>query len=232
MADAICSIEGCERPRSCRGWCNTHYERWRVHGTTDLLPPKPRPRRLDCTVDGCAVESQPSHGLCHRHYKADWYRRNRGRALAERAARKAAQSPDERQRRLQMHRDYYQRNRERALARHAARMESDLSFRLRKRERVARWKAENPDRRGQLARKSAARRYERLRSASVEPVDFSAILAEHGMTCHICDGPIQSRSDLHFDHVIPLAKGGPHSADNIRPSHARCNLRKGVRLIP
>ena len=62
-------------------------------------------------------------------------------------------------------------------------------------------------------------------------VDYVAILAEHGMTCHICREPIAGRADLHFDHVIPLAKGGPHHADNIRPSHALCNIRKGDRLM-
>lgn len=61
-------------------------------------------------------------------------------------------------------------------------------------------------------------------------MDYAAILAEHGMTCHICTGEIESLTDLHFDHVIPLARGGEHSAANIRPSHAVCNLRKGARI--
>jgi len=28
-----CSIEGCERPRKARGWCGTHWLRWRKHGS-------------------------------------------------------------------------------------------------------------------------------------------------------------------------------------------------------
>jgi 5-methylcytosine-specific restriction endonuclease McrA len=32
-----------------------------------------------------------------------------------------------------------------------------------------------------------------------------------------------------FDHVIPLAKGGPHSMDNVKLSHFGCNSRKGAR---
>lgn len=28
----MCSIEGCDRPAYCRGWCATHYQRWRRHG--------------------------------------------------------------------------------------------------------------------------------------------------------------------------------------------------------
>jgi len=34
--------------------------------------------------------------------------------------------------------------------------------------------------------------------------------------------------DLHFDHVVPLSKGGPHTTENIRPSHSTCNLKKGA----
>ncbi len=29
-----CKEPGCTRLRRARGWCNTHYERWRKHGTT------------------------------------------------------------------------------------------------------------------------------------------------------------------------------------------------------
>jgi hypothetical protein len=33
MADATCSIDECARKATRRGWCNTHYQRWRNHGT-------------------------------------------------------------------------------------------------------------------------------------------------------------------------------------------------------
>lgn len=35
LVDRICSIDGCKRPRRKRDWCNTHYQRWRRHGSTD-----------------------------------------------------------------------------------------------------------------------------------------------------------------------------------------------------
>lgn len=57
-----CSIPGCERPHEARGWCNTHYERWRQHGTTDLLRP------VYCSVSGCDRHPH-GHGLCERHYR-------------------------------------------------------------------------------------------------------------------------------------------------------------------
>jgi site-specific DNA-cytosine methylase len=30
-----CPIDGCDRPIQKRGWCNTHYQRWRTHGDVD-----------------------------------------------------------------------------------------------------------------------------------------------------------------------------------------------------
>jgi 5-methylcytosine-specific restriction endonuclease McrA len=82
--------------------------------------------------------------------------------------------------------------------------------------------------RGVLVRRQ---KVSRRKAAPGSPrVDYAAILEQHGMFCHICSMVIVDKSDLHFDHVIPLALGGPHSADNIRPSHAICNLRKGARV--
>ena len=60
-------------------------------------------------------------------------------------------------------------------------------------------------------------------------VDYAKILERDGMVCHICGGKIRNRRDLDFDHVVPLSKGGPHSEENVRPSHRRCNRRKGSR---
>lgn len=27
-----CTVEGCDKPINCRGWCSMHYWRWRTHG--------------------------------------------------------------------------------------------------------------------------------------------------------------------------------------------------------
>jgi 5-methylcytosine-specific restriction endonuclease McrA len=40
-----------------------------------------------------------------------------------------------------------------------------------------------------------------------------------------------SRSDLHFDHVIPRSWGGSSTAENVQLLCRRCNLRKGAGLV-
>lgn len=66
-------------------------------------------------------------------------------------------------------------------------------------------------------------------AAVVEPVDYAAIWErDHGI-CHIC-GLVVDLADLHYDHIIPLSKGGAHAMENIAVSHAICNLRKGAKI--
>lgn len=54
-ATVACSIEGCVKPASRRGWCHMHYYRWRMHGTTDDPYPALEARFLAKVnkTDGC-----------------------------------------------------------------------------------------------------------------------------------------------------------------------------------
>lgn len=60
-----CSIPGCTRGgKLSRGWCGTHYERWRKTGTTD----DPIREARFCSLDDC---NQPHYGLglCALHWR-------------------------------------------------------------------------------------------------------------------------------------------------------------------
>ena len=50
---------------------------------------------------------------------------------------------------------------------------------------------------------------------------------QHGH-CGICGDPLTG--EIHIDHVIPRALGGPDTLDNLQAAHAVCNLRKGATL--
>lgn len=45
VAQGTCSVEGCRTTgRVTRGWCSAHYERWRKHGSADVVREGGRPR--------------------------------------------------------------------------------------------------------------------------------------------------------------------------------------------
>lgn len=103
-------------------------------------------------------------------------------------------------------RDYYHRNIHKARA------------------KVQRWKRNNP------AKRSAQHYRERVRWATV-PQDlteqqWSAIKAAYGYRCAYC----RRHRRLTQDHVIPVSKGGQHTASNIVPACQSCNSSKGARL--
>lgn len=67
--------------------------------------------------------------------------------------------------------------------------------------------------------------------AVAEYVDYAEVFRQDKGICHICEqliteGVGQREQHLTFDHVISLAEGGQHTAENIKPAHARCNILK------
>jgi 5-methylcytosine-specific restriction endonuclease McrA len=114
----------------------------------------------------------------------------------------------------------------------------------RERDRAAAWRAANPeawknirDRAYEKAKgseavvRSAKTRQARVKSSTVGPVvSLKAVLDRHGMVCSICTKVIEHVLQLTYDHVIPLARGGAHTEENLRPAHRMCNSWKNDRL--
>jgi len=77
----------------------------------------------------------------------------------------------------------------------------------------------------------------------VEKYIDSDVIALYGNICHICNKEIDLfasrrsgigtnwQNGLHMDHVIPIVMGGSDTLQNVRPSHAICNIKKGRRLL-
>lgn len=61
----LCSVEACDKPAWSRGWCNNHYQRWRLYGDP-VAPSRARPRGT-CSVPGCSDPCN-GHGFCPSHY--------------------------------------------------------------------------------------------------------------------------------------------------------------------
>lgn len=58
-----CSVEGCKRPYQAKGYCVTHYRKWR-RGELDK-----KPRYRTCGEENCRKPAYRK-GYCEQHYSA------------------------------------------------------------------------------------------------------------------------------------------------------------------
>lgn len=180
-----------------------------------------------CSEEECRNRG-PRGGICKKCARRAHYKANRGHELATMKAWREKNYEHDKARQ----KAWYDANTDYFKAKYLANRDMLLT---RKRE----WRAANPGAETHHSRawrkrnpeKWALRNRENQRRRRGDAVvDYAAILTEHGMACHICSGEIDSLADLHFDHVLPLARGGAHAEDNIRPAHALCNMRKGAKI--
>ena len=75
-----------------------------------------------------------------------------------------------------------------------------------------------------------AKRRALLRGAKVEQVDYDTIYLRDKGVCGIC-GSVICRGEMTLDHIIPLSRGGEHSAVNAQVAHLSCNSSKGNKLM-
>jgi hypothetical protein len=68
------------------------------------------------------------------------------------------------------------------------------------------------------------------------------VLSTYGTDCYLCGSPIDLSASrrcgspgwelgLHIEHYVDIALGGPDTLENVRPSHAKCNLTKKPRQM-
>lgn len=80
------------------------------------------------------------------------------------------------------------------------------------------------------------RRRRKLKAAGGERISRRAIYERDKWMCQLCRKPIDvalkapDPGSASLDHVIPLARGGKHSAANLQAAHLRCNLRKSANV--
>lgn len=97
-------------------------------------------------------------------------------------------------------------------------------------------------RRNSAQRKAAkhrqkVRRRARVRGNEYERYTFEQVIELYGTICYLCNLEIDMeaprncigdnwQNGLHIDHVIPISKNGPDTLENVRPTHALCNINK------
>lgn len=98
----------------------------------------------------------------------------------------------------------------------------------RQRLRIRLYKAQNPEK----AAQAAARRWRRAAETSDGSINEQTLrgLLSASTHCAYCGHPLEGTAS-HFDHVVPLSRGGRHSIDNLAVTCAPCNLSKSNWLI-
>lgn len=129
--------------------------------------------------------------------------------------------------------EYYQENYEQIRERKMNLYQENIDV---ERERKRMFHKLNPD----IARASSRRRRARLMNVDSEHYSTSQVIELYGTNCHICSEPIDMNANcrpgqegwergLNIDHITPISKGGTDTLNNVKPSHAKCNLSKGSR---
>lgn len=238
-----------------RGWCSKHYGRWRTHGDvrgklltcemcgetkfsassatkfcSDVCRAAANARRSELWYEQNA-EDQKTYA---RHY----YRLNRDEILVNVKAYRLLNLETSRQRSREYREKYpervregkricYERKKSQYLSR--AKAYRDLN-REAMYERSKQWQAANPD-----AVRATKKRY-KLRRRGWEDSGFvitqrslDKILRRANHRCVYCSADLSS--GYHWDHVVPLSRGGAHGEGNLVPSCPSCNLSKASSTV-
>lgn len=96
------------------------------------------------------------------------------------------------------------------------------------------WAKANPDKVRVSRTLGRRERLARIRATQREHVSYRRILERDVCFCGICGGILDTGilRNVHFDHIVPLSKGGAHVESNIQISHPTCNMRKHTSLPP
>lgn len=69
-----------------------------------------------------------------------------------------------------------------------------------------------------------------------EEINPQEVFHRDGWACGICGESVDPTiawphpESASLDHVVPMAKGGPHLAGNVQCAHLRCNVQKGTKI--
>ena len=67
MGDRTCAVEGCERDHYAKGWCNTHWRRWRETGDPGSAQIQPYRAGPVCQFTGCSKTRKGNGRYCSMH---------------------------------------------------------------------------------------------------------------------------------------------------------------------
>lgn len=228
----LCSVEGCGEVHVSRGYCKSHYYRYKKYGNPlEVRQVQSKNTEGNCKVHGCAG-THNAKGYCKIHYRK-WARY--GDPLYEHPTEcriTECDAPIEARGLCQKH---YRR----------LRVHGNPQITLRKVDSLCIIRGcKNKNRRNGYCQShwvktdlfrdnhrmySAKRRSLQLNAPinDFSRNDWEEILDIFNNECAYCG----SVDNIEQEHVIPLSKGGSHTASNIVPACRSCNSSKRQRLI-
>lgn len=144
-----------------------------------------------------------------------WYQKNRA-AVIEKVMARDRSRPEERK---AYNREYYQQNKDTKFKEYAARKDP-----AKKRACEQSWRERHRERYREYMRRGAFKRRARVAEVRNDLTfeQWQMIKAAYRFCCAYCG----KRRPLTQDHIIPVSKGGEHTAENIVPACQSCNARK------
>lgn len=158
---------------------------------------------------------------------SEW-RKNHLDQARETARKWAAENRDERRKCC---RDWYHRNLE--SQRERSRKKA-LRERIQNPEKIRarnlRWSRNNPARVIQNHSKRMALLKKSARNVKLISAWMVSTRKKTGIHCYYCETPIHGKA-IRFDHIVPVAKGGPHAIENLCCSCHPCNSSKHAKRV-
>jgi 5-methylcytosine-specific restriction endonuclease McrA len=202
MAERTCSVKGCEKKAHARSLCPMHYQRWRLHGSTDIPPPARWAPFRHGTSQGYRYHA------CRCEQCKQWRRDYTATYTARRAAAKTYKHGI----------DGYNCG---------CRCEVCTTT---ARNNMASWYQRNTAQAIEGASRNAEIRRARQKNLAAYKVtarDWRRLCQRFDNRCAYC----RKRRPLQREHVVPISRGGQHSIGNLLPSCKSCNLTKGTKLL-
>jgi 5-methylcytosine-specific restriction endonuclease McrA len=96
-------------------------------------------------------------------------------------------------------------------------------------EKLKRWRSKNPDRCSNYYQRRRAAIQGRTRVDQKINGFYRIAKSQARIPCYLC-GKTTGRKNRHVDHVVPIARGGTHSIENLAMMCSDCNTKKGAKM--
>ena len=195
---------------------------------------------MKCIENDCC-EAGTIKQRCKKHYKLNWAKQDR----KNNPQKKEEYLRKNREKKALYDKEYYMKNKKRKKIvqkswneKNKERIKEYLkTYNIENKDRLRILKREYAKIRPDINRAKNRRKRAKIRKNGFEKYTESQVIELYGTKCYLCLGEIDFMASrqagvgswekaLHIDHIVALSRGGSDTLDNVRPSHAQCNLKK------